>query len=141
MRDYTILGAWTHSFPSQVINQLRVQVAPSLIGDVPVVSPHTAYLRIAGLGQFGGEHYEPFWGRERRFQSEDSLTMTKSKHTLKFGASYRPFGYVLREELWFGGEFWFLDGAIPIVGGLIQPTSRAIGGLTPRRNHGRPTRC
>lgn len=129
LRDYTVLGAWTHSFTPRVINQLRVQVAPSLTADAPVVSPHTAYLRIAGLGQFGGEHYDPFWGRQRRFQFEDSLTVTKGKHSMKFGASYRPYSFELRDEVWFGGEFWFLDGAIPIVGGLIQPNSPAYAPL------------
>ena len=128
-RDYTILGAWSHVFSPQAINQLRVQVAPYAKVDAPVVSPHTAYVRIPGLGQFGGEHYEPFTARERRFQFEDSLTMVRSKHTIKFGASYRPFSYVIRNELFFGGDFQFGDGTIPIVGGLIPPTSPAFAPL------------
>ncbi len=129
LRDYTILGAWTHAFNSAMINQLRIQVAPGLSGDVPVVSPHTAFLRIAGLGQFGGEHYEPWSARAGRFQFEDSATVARGSHTIKFGASYRPFRYVLRNELWFGGEFQFWDGMIPIVGGLIQPSSSAFAPL------------
>lgn len=138
-RDYTLLGALSHVFSPRLINQLRVQVVPHSSGDSPVVSPHTAYLRIAGLGQFGGEHYQPFYALERRYQFEDSLTVARSKHTIKFGASYRPFSYSLRNELFFGGDFEFWDGAIPIVGGLIQPTSPAF---TPLVNfnlaHGSP---
>jgi hypothetical protein len=128
-RDYTLLGAWSHVFSPRVINQLRVQVVPYNVGDSPVVSPHTAYLRIAGLGQFGGEHYQPFLAIERRFQFEDSVTVNRSTHTIKFGASYRPFSYALRNELFFGGEFQFWDGTIPIVGGLIPLTSPAFAPL------------
>jgi hypothetical protein len=124
-RDYTLLGAWNHIFTPRLLNQLRVQVVPSEPVDSPVVSPHTAYLRIAGLGQFGGEHYQPFSAQERRLQFEDSVALSRGKHSFKFGASYRPFTYWVRNELWFGGEFQFLDGAIPIVGGLIPPTSPA----------------
>ncbi|MBZ5613732.1 MAG: carboxypeptidase regulatory-like domain-containing protein [Acidobacteriia bacterium] len=121
-RDYTILAAWNHIFTPKLVNQLRVQTAPNDAIYSPVVSPHTAYLRIAGLGQFGGEHYQPFSALERRFQFEDSLALSRGKHTLKFGASYRPFTYDLRNELWFAGEFQFLDGAIPLVG-LFPPNS------------------
>ncbi len=128
-QDYTILSAWNHIWSPRVVNQLRAQIAPHVIVDSPVVSPHTAYLRITGLGQFGGEHYQPYYLRERRFQFDDSLTVSKSKHTIKFGASYRPMTYLVRNELWFNGEFQFFDGAIPIVGGLFPPTSPAFAPL------------
>jgi Carboxypeptidase regulatory-like domain/TonB-dependent Receptor Plug Domain len=128
-QDYTIFTGWNHIFTPQAFNELRVQIAPHVVVDSPVVSPHTAYLRITGVGQFGGEHYQPFYLRERRFQFEDSLTVTKSKHTIKFGASYRPMTYLVRNELWFNGEFQFWDGAIPIVGGLFPPTSPAFAPL------------
>jgi hypothetical protein len=76
---------------------------------------------------------------ERRFQFEDSVALSRGKHTFKFGASYRPFTYWVRDELWFGGEFQFLDGAIPIVGGLIPPTSPAFTPLvTFNLTHGLP---
>ena len=125
-RDYTLLDAWSHVFTPNVLNQLRVQVVPSSSLVSPPVTPHTAYLKIAGLGQFGGEHYEPFIVHQRRFQFEDSLAVTRGKHTLKFGTSYRPFTYVVHNELLFGGDFYFLDGVIPIVGGVIQPSSPAF---------------
>lgn len=128
-RDYTLLGAWNHIFTPKLVNQLRAQAVPGNAIDAPVVSPHTAYLRIAGLGQFGGEHYQPYSSLERRFQFEDSLALSRGKHTLKFGTSYRPFTYDVRNELWFAGEFQFWDGAIPIVGGLIPPTSPAYAPL------------
>jgi hypothetical protein len=125
-RDYTLLGAWSHSFTPKVLNQLRVQVVPMSSLESPPVSPHTAYVKIVGLGQFGGEVGEPFILHQRRFQFEDSLSAIWGKHTLKFGASYRPFTYVIRNELYFGGSFYFVGSAIPIVGGVIQPSSPAF---------------
>ncbi len=122
-RDYTILTSWNHIFGPQRVNQLRVQIVPYSKIDGPVSSPDTAYLRIAGLGQFGGEHYEPFAARERRFQFEDSFSALTRKHTLKFGASYRPFSYEILNALFFGGDFQFWDGTIPIIGSLIPPGS------------------
>lgn len=140
-RDYTILSSWNHVLNPRVINLLRVQAVPYSNVDGPVVSPQTAYLRIASLGQFGGEHYEPFSARERRFQFEDSLAWMTGKHTIKFGASYRPFTYDIRNELFFGGDFQFWDGAIPIVGGLIPPTSPAFAALVNfNLAHGLPER-
>ncbi len=125
-RDYTLLGAWSHVFNPQVLNQLRVQIVPASSLESPPVSPNTAYIKIGSLGQFGGNYQNPFVLHQRRFQFEDSLSVTRGKHTLKFGASYRPFTYVVHNEIEFGGNFYFFDGAIPIVGGVIPPSSPAF---------------
>jgi hypothetical protein len=121
-RDYTLLGSWSHVFSPQLLNQLRVQVVPSDTSHVPVVSPDTAYLTLGSLGNFQGEHYEPYNARQRRFQFEDSVTWTKGRHTMKFGGSYRPASYLVNDQLWMRGEFNFYDGAIPI----ILPLSEAM---------------
>ncbi len=125
-RDYTLLGAWSHAFSPLVLNQLRVQVVPSSSLESPPVSPNTAYIGIGSLGQFGGHYQEPFILHQRRFQFEDSLSVTRGRHTLNFGASYRPFTYVVHNEIEFGGNFYFFDGVIPIVGGVIPPSSPAF---------------
>ena len=119
--DYTFLGSWNHVFNERLVNQLRVQVVPSDTADVKVVSPDTAYLRLGSLGQFRGEHYEPYYARQRRFQFENGLTWMRGQHSFKFGGSYRPMSYHVEDQLWFGGEFQFFDGALPIVGTIIQP--------------------
>ncbi len=124
-RDYTVLGTWNHIFNPNLVNQVRMQFSRNT-ADVPVAAPNTAYLRIGGLGQFGGEHYEPYWARQHRFQFEDSLSWTKGKHTLKFGASLRPISYNIHDELWFGGEFQFYDGVIPIDLVLMQLVAKQI---------------
>ncbi|HLK33727.1 MAG TPA: TonB-dependent receptor, partial [Terriglobales bacterium] len=130
-KDYTILGAWSHIFNTNLLNQLRVQAVPSDTADVPVVSPHTAYLSVGSLGNFQGEHYEPYYARQRRFQFEDSVTWTRGHHTFKFGTSYRPVSYLVRDELWFGGEFQFWDGAIPLLALMPagSPQQRALAGF------------
>lgn len=113
-KDYTILGAWSHIFSTNLLNQLRVQVVPSDDADVPVASPNTSYLTLGSLGNFQGEQYEPYHALQRRFQFEDSVSWSKGHHTLKFGGSYRPVSYRVSDQLWFGGRFDFFDGRIPV---------------------------
>jgi hypothetical protein len=125
-KDYTILGGWSHIFNTNLLNQLRVQVVPSDTADVPVVSPGTAYLTLGALGNFQGEHYEPYYARQRRFQFEDSVTWTRGHHTFKLGTSYRPAGYLVSDQLWFGGEFNFYDGAIPLLAPVAQMAPQAL---------------
>jgi len=125
-KDYTLLGGWSHIFNTNLLNQVRVQAVPSNVADVPVVSPHTAYLTLGALGNFQGEHYEPYHARQRRFQFEDSVTWTRGHHTFKFGTSYRPVSYQVRDELWFGGEFNFYDGTIPVLAPVAQMAPQAI---------------
>ncbi len=140
-RDYTLVSAWSHVFTPELLNQLRVQVVPASSLVSPPVSPHTAYIKIAGLGQFGGEHYEPFIVHQRRFQFEDSFSVTRGKHTFKFGASYRPFTYAVHNELMFGGDFQFWDGIVPILGGVIPASSPAFNALVSfNLAHGQPAR-
>jgi hypothetical protein len=139
-RDYTITAGWSHIFSPQVLNQLRVQVVPSDTADVTVASPDTAYLTLGTLGNFQGEHYEPYYARQRRFQFEDSVTWTKGKHTLKFGTSYRPVSYAIEDHLWMRGEFNFYDGTIP----LLMPIQRVLPAAVPtvvgfNLTHGPPT--
>jgi hypothetical protein len=117
-RDYTLLGSWSHVFSPRLLNQLRIQVVPSDYANVPVVSPDTVYLTLGSLGNFQGEHYEPYAALQRRFQFEDSSTWTKGPHTLKFGGSYRPVSYKVNDQLWMRGEFNFYDGTIPLIAPL-----------------------
>ncbi|MBZ5705830.1 MAG: TonB-dependent receptor [Acidobacteriia bacterium] len=127
-RDYTVLGSWSHVFSPHLLNQLRVQVVPSDTAKVPVVSPDTAYLTLGSLGNFQGEHYEPYNARQRRFQFEDSVTWTKGRHAMKFGGSYRPVSYMVNDQLWMRGEFNFYDGAIPLIAplsSLLSPDALA----------------
>ena len=126
-RDYTLTAGWSHVFNPRVLNQLRVQIVPSDTADVSVASPDTAYLTLGTLGNFQGEHYEPYYARQRRFQFEDSVSWTKGKHTLKFGTSYRPVSYLVEDHLWMRGEFNFYDGSVP----LLAPIQQAMPAVVP----------
>ncbi|HSB74674.1 MAG TPA: carboxypeptidase regulatory-like domain-containing protein, partial [Terriglobales bacterium] len=125
-KDYTILGSWNHVFNPGLLNQLRIQAVPSDTADVPVVSPNTAYLTLGALGNFQGEHYEPYYARQRRFQFEDSVTWSRGHHSFKFGTSYRPVSYLVSDKLWFGGEFNFYDGAVPLLAPVAQTAPAAV---------------
>ena len=127
--DYTLLGGWSHIFSTALVNQMRVQIVPSDTANVPVASPNTAYLTLGSLGNFQGEHYEPYYARQRRFQFEDSLAWTKGHHTLKFGASYRPVDYLVNDQLWMRGEFNFYDGAIPVISPISTLMPQALAPL------------
>jgi len=128
-KDYTLLAGWSHIFSTALVNQLRIQVVPSDTANVPVASPNTAYLSLGNLGNFQGEHYEPYFARQRRFQFEDSVGWTKGKHTLKFGASYRPVDYLVNDQLWMRGEFDFYDGAIPLISLLPTALQPVLAGF------------
>jgi len=67
------------------------------------------------LGVFGNYFGSPFDSKQKRFQFEDSISLIKGKHSFKFGVSDRPVDYQVTNNLWFGGEFDFFDGAVPLL--------------------------
>jgi len=113
--DYTLLATWNHVFSPLLVNQVRVQVVPSNTADQIEVFPGSTMLSIGSLGYFDRNLGNPYHARQKRFQFEDSVTWLKGSHTFKFGASYRPVSYIVEDDLWFGGEFDFYDGAIPLI--------------------------
>ncbi|HYL75921.1 MAG TPA: TonB-dependent receptor [Bryobacteraceae bacterium] len=115
VRDYAILGTWNRIFSPQVVNQLRVQVVPHNGADTPSVTPGTTELSIGDLGIFNQNYQYPYRSHQQRYQFEDTLTWMKGNHTMKFGASYRPVNYTVQNDLWFGGEFDFYEGALPLI--------------------------
>jgi hypothetical protein len=115
VRDYAILGTWNRVITPQLVNQLRVQVVPHNTADTPPVLPGTTELSIGDLGVFNQNYQYPYHSHQQRYQFEDSLSWMKGNHTFKFGASYRPVNYTVENDLWFGGEFDFYEGAIPII--------------------------
>jgi hypothetical protein len=114
-RDYTLTGAWTHSFGSTLVSTVRAQVVPhdSLDGSNPF--PNRAEIDLGSLGATGSEFPYPYYGHENRFQFDGNLSWIRGAHNFKFGASYRPVDYNIYEELWFGGQYTFADGDIPII--------------------------
>ncbi|HEV2686914.1 MAG TPA: carboxypeptidase regulatory-like domain-containing protein, partial [Bryobacteraceae bacterium] len=114
-RDYAILGSWNRVFSPTVVNQLRVQMVPHNSADTPPVTPGTTELSIGDLGVFNQNYQYPYHSHQQRYEFEDSLTVMKGNHTFKFGAQFRPVNYTVENDLWFGGEFDFYEGALPLI--------------------------
>jgi hypothetical protein len=121
VRDYALLGTWNRVISGALVNQLRVQVVPHNSADTLPVTPGSTELSIGDLGVFNQNYQHPYHSHQQRYQFEDSLTWMKGNHTFKFGASYRPVSYTVQNDLWFGGEFDFYEGAIPLI--ALMPAS------------------
>ena len=130
LRDYTLTSSWTHIFNPAVVNTVRVQIVPSDTSDNTTPFPNRAEINLGSLGTVGTQFAYPYDGVERRFQFDDSITWTKGTHNFKFGVSDRPVDYSVFEQLWFGGQYNFFEGAIPIIN-LFNPATQGaiIAGL------------
>jgi len=137
-RDYTILGSWNRIFSPQLVNQLRVQVVPyNHVNEPPsAMATGTTELSIGDLGVFNRSYQYPYTASQQRYQFEDTLTWMKGGHTFKFGASYRPVNYTVQNDLWFGGEFDFYEGTLPLI--TIVPAASQGGLVAFNLAHGYP---
>jgi len=120
-RDYTLLGSWSHIFNGSLVNQLRVQAVPRNSAYQPPFSPGTTELSLGNLGVFNQSYTNPYNATQQRYMFDESLTWIKGSHTLKFGGSYRPVNYKVENDLWFGGEFDFYEGTLPLI--TLAPTA------------------
>lgn len=136
LTDYAILGTWNRVITPELVNQLRVQVIPHNGVTSPSLSPGTTELSIGDLGVFNQSYQSPYASHEQRYQFEDNLTWMKGNHTFKLGASYRPVNYTVQNNLWFGGEFDFYEGAIPMIG--ILPANAQLALVEFNVAHGYP---
>jgi Carboxypeptidase regulatory-like domain len=115
-RDYTATAGWTHLFGSNLVSTLRVQVVPHDSADAFAPYPDRAEINLGSLGTVGTPFAYPYLGHENRFQFDGNISWLKAGHNFKLGASYRPVDYSVYQEVWFGGQYNFADGAIPIIG-------------------------
>ena len=113
-QDYTATAAWTHLFASNLVGTFRVQAVPNDRSDAVAPHPNRAEIDLGSLGTAGTPFGFPYLGRENRFQFDANLSWLRGNHNFKFGASYRPVDYNVDQQLWFGGQYDFADGAIPI---------------------------
>jgi hypothetical protein len=121
--DYTLKSAWTHSFSPAFINVLRVQAVPRNITTAGTPRPGGSEidLQTANSIILGNPFSLPYSADFNRFQFDDSVVLFKHGQTFKFGGSYQPDLYKVAEELWFGGQWTFADGAIPLI--ALVPSS------------------
>ena len=125
-RDYTAVGTWSHTFNSNIVNQLRLQFVPNNSAKTVPKAPGTTSLLIQGFGNFGRDFASPFNTFQDRYQFEDTVAWAKGAHNLKFGASYRPVNYRVINELWFSGEWNFSSGVFPLILGVPAADRTAL---------------
>lgn len=113
LRDYTVVGTWSHVFSSNFINQFRGQFAKSDLAQRSP-NPETPIIQILGAINYGPPPVEPSDKFQKRYQLEDIVSWNRGVHSFKFGASYRPITYdfdygIARQGLWA-----FASGVVPL---------------------------
>jgi hypothetical protein len=126
-RDYTATGAWTHLSGSNLVSTVRVQVVPHDSSDALAPYPNRAEIDLGSLGTLGTPFGYPYLGHENRFQFDWNISWFKGDHDFKFGASYRPVDYNVFQEVWFGGQYNFAEGAIPLINLFAEQPSVEAG--------------
>ena len=113
-RDYTITGNWNHTFNSNMVNTVRVQVVPFSSSNNS--TPHGgAEFDLGSLGIVGTPFDFPYNQSQNQYQFDDDLSIAKGSHNLKLGESYRPVQYNIFQAFLFGGEYQYFDGAVPLI--------------------------
>lgn len=123
--DQTGVITWTHTFQGNTVNQLRGQFSPRNSAITAPPEPAVTGLIVSGLAGFGRTFGAPYQVFQDRYQFEDNLTLIKGRHSLKFGASYRPATYDFRNDLWFAGEYQFQSTAAYPVTLAVPAADRA----------------
>jgi hypothetical protein len=113
--DYTATFSWTRTLGNKMVNEMRAQVVPHDTSDNVTPFPNRAEIILGNLATVGTPFPYPYFGHENRFQFDENLFLVEGAHSLKFGASYRPVEYNVYQQLWFGGQYKFAEGLIPII--------------------------
>ncbi len=129
-------ASWNHIFGPQLINQLRVQVVPYNNVNEPSLAPGTHATVHRQPRDFQPQLSVSLQSSQERYQFEDNLTWLKGNHTFKFGGSYRPVNFTVQNDLWFGGEFDFYDGTLPLIAIVPASSQAALAGFN--LTHGYP---
>jgi hypothetical protein len=114
--DNTLQIGWYHLFTQSVQNAFQAQWNYSTFDVVPNV-PGQIGLDIPGYGNFGTQIFIPSLTIMRRPEVSDSLSLTRSRHTFKFGGEFLYRGNHTESHTFFPGRF-FLG---PLPGGLLSP--------------------
>jgi Carboxypeptidase regulatory-like domain len=131
VRDYTATFSWTRTISNDMVNEMRAQIVPHDTSDNVTPFPNRAEVDLGSIGGTGGPSTVgtnfpyPYFGHENRFQFDENLFLVNGAHSFKFGASYRPVDYNIFEQLWFGGQYTFAEGQIPIIG--LLPSAYQAG--------------
>jgi hypothetical protein len=113
--DYTLTGSWIRTAGPNIDNTLHVQAVPRNAATVEALSPYGSEIDLGNQIQLGTPYAYPYFAYWKRFQFDDGLSWVKGPHRFKFGVSWRPDLYSVREDIWLGGQWQFTDGAVPIM--------------------------
>ncbi len=114
--DHTLLGSWFHQFSPRTLNEARVQWNYANFDVVPN-TPGQAGLDIPGFANLGTQIFLPSFTIMRRYEFADNVSLTRGKHTIKFGGYELYRGNHSESHTFFPGRFVF--GNLP--GGLLSP--------------------
>ncbi|MDQ2938512.1 MAG: TonB-dependent receptor, partial [Acidobacteriota bacterium] len=114
--DSTIQGSWFHLFSPNTANEARAQWAYDS-GDVIPNEPGQVGLDIPGFANLGTQIFLPSLTITRRYEFADNLTMTRGRHSMKFGGYGLIRGNHTESHTFFPGRFVF--GSLP--GVLLSP--------------------
>src|SRR6476661_1690970 len=121
--DFSILGTWTRTINSNLLNQVLIQVVPRNRSEALANADNGINFSLGNLGApglggtstYGQPSLIPYKAHQQRYQFEDDITWNKGNHTFKLGASYRPANYTVEDDLWFNNECDFKDGLLGLI--------------------------
>ncbi|HYL86904.1 MAG TPA: carboxypeptidase regulatory-like domain-containing protein [Candidatus Angelobacter sp.] len=131
--DDTLMGAWYHQFSPTLQNELRLQWNYEHFNVIPN-EPAEVGLQIFGFANnLGTNIFLPNLTILRRYEIGDNLSLTRGRHTLKFGGAELLRGNHTESHTFMPGRFVFgtLPGAILspcLLGGNPNPCQLATGG-------------
>jgi hypothetical protein len=115
--DHNLQAGWYHQFSAAAQNELRVQWDYNSFKVIPN-EPAEVGLQIPGfINNLGSNIFLPDFTILRRNQFADNVTITRGRHTFKFGGDELLRGNHTESHTFFPGRFVF--GSLP--GGLISP--------------------
>ncbi|HKV03802.1 MAG TPA: carboxypeptidase-like regulatory domain-containing protein [Candidatus Acidoferrales bacterium] len=136
-RDYEIVTSWSHIFSPTVVNAFRFQAVPEYLADLPNLAA-TGSTRVAfnllldGYGVFGptlGANPN-YLSLERRYQFEDSISLTHGAHSFKFGLSYRPARYTITDGLYAHSQIVYAANVFPVNLSIFLPSYFKQAGIS-----------
>src|SRR5215469_5819472 len=123
--DHTILGAWYHEFSPRTQNELRVQWDYNSFNVIPN-EPGEAGLQIPGFANnLGTNIFLPNFTILRRYEFADNVSVTRGRHTIRFGGDELLRGNHTESHTFFPGRFVF--GTLP--GDLLTPLLPTLSSL------------
>jgi hypothetical protein len=130
--DHSIVLSNTTVSDAGYVNEARFQYAYRRVNYLP--QSDSVAVNISGIGYFGREPFAPVSRVEQRWQFQDTFSILKGNHNLKFGGDFNYLPLKASFELNFGGVYSFgpLPSALFYAPGAPGNAAYAliVGGLT-----------